>query len=677
VNRQQFALIAALGLITTLPCLTAATSAKAGDWKTNSEENGASTLSGKLYRNSADQSGTAPYLLLDRWGVVRGYVAAGRGVDLESSLGQQVSLQGTIRTLPGGDMPYMTCEKLLGGNAEAVAAPPPAPIGSALAAIGSTEEPTVKPVHQANSLPLREVVLEPQAVLASDANQNAVSRVPARRTDPRRTRHTGGRATAYQEPIPAPAPNASGRAGQKTPEPLADPGPAIEGGSMIAHGPMESEGAIVEGPTGPIHSDCDSCDGRESCDSCGDCAPSDACSDEFDAAWGPHRPLFTIGPTGLWVKADYLLWAENGTHIPALVTQGSVNDQHPGALGQPNTTVLYGDEKINDEVRSGFRFQAGLWMNRCCTFGFEGEYLILGDEESLYHRWSDGNPVLARPFEDASLTPSQPRAQLVAFPRGNANSLDGSIDVAATTHFNGAGARFLFVLCRQDGCWTDECPGMSFHDRYRATFTAGYRYLNLEDQLGITENLTTTAGVVPISATETIPGTEAFVVNDQFNTHNSFNGGELGLKFEFQRNRWGIDFFPRVGLGSTHSTVTIKGSTTVTDVTGVETTAAGGLLAQPTTNMGSYARDLFSVVPEIDVNLSYQLTPHAKFIVGYNFLYWNNVARAGEQIDPVVNSSVLPNSPVAPTGDTSRPRFTFSEGNFWAQGLNVGLDCRW
>ena len=85
---------------------------QAADWKTSSEESGGSTLSGKLYRNSADQNGSAPYLLLDKWGVVRGYVAAAQGVDLESSVGQQVSLQGTIRTLPGGDMPYMTCEKV-------------------------------------------------------------------------------------------------------------------------------------------------------------------------------------------------------------------------------------------------------------------------------------------------------------------------------------------------------------------------------------------------------------------------------------------------------------------------------------------------------------------------------------------------------------------------------------
>ncbi len=152
----------------------------------------------------------------------------------------------------------------------------------------------------------------------------------------------------------------------------------------------------------------------------------------------------------------------------------------------------------------------------------------------------------------------------------------------------------------------------------------------------------------------------------------------MGLKFEFQRNRWGIDLFPRIGLGDTHSTVTIGGQTVITDNAGAETTYPGGLLARPT-NIGQYAKDSFSVVPELDLNLSYQLTPHAKFIVGYSFIYWSNVARAGEQINTTVNKSTLPNAPAGtmPTGDLTQPSFTFAESSFWAQGLNVGLDCRW
>ncbi len=90
----------------------------------------------------------------------------------------------------------------------------------------------------------------------------------------------------------------------------------------------------------------------------------------------------------------------------------------------------------------------------------------------------------------------------------------------------------LWVLCRQDGCWTDDCSCLSYHDRYRATFTAGYRYLNLEDQLSISERLTTSSGVVTQIDPNTglpvqiAPATNAFAIDDDFSTHNWFNGGE-------------------------------------------------------------------------------------------------------------------------------------------------------
>ncbi len=679
MNRQQFALVVTLGLVGFLPW-AANSAAHASDWKTVADDSGGATLDGKLYRNSADQNGTSPYALVDKWGVTRGYVAAAAGVDLESSVGQQVTLQGTVRTLPGGDMPCMTCTKVMGGNGGQAAAGESAPI-AALPSANATAVSEAAPRGQA--VPMKEVVLEPQPAAIGD-DQYQAPPAPARRPAPCRPRYTGGTAAAYQESIPAP-PSGSARMMHRAPEPAADP--AMEGVPAISQGRVVDEGPMMEGSMpGHVNGDCGggcaTCDGAP----CGNGGPCGACCDDFDAAWAPHLPLFVIGPTGGWVKADYLLWTESGMKIPALVTTGSTADANPGALGEPGTQTLYGPGTILDEARSGFRLTAGVWMNRCCTIGFEGEYLTLQDEVSNFYMWSNGNPILARPFYDASVSPSQSAAELVAFPRPSPQGLDGSIAVNGSTRFNGAGARLLFVLCRQDGCWTDDCSCLTYHDRYRAILTLGYRYLNLDDQLGISERLTSSSGVVtqidpntgqPVQIT---PATNAFAIDDDFTTHNWFNGGEVGMKFELQRNRWGLDIFPRIGIGETHSTVNIYGQTIITDNTGAETLYPGGLLARPTNMAGSpYAKNMFSVVPELDLNLSYQLTPHAKFVVGYSFLYWTNVARAGEQINTTVNKSTLPNAPAGtmPTGDLTQPTFTFNETGFWAQGLNVGIDCRW
>jgi hypothetical protein len=52
-------------------------------------------------------------------------------------------------------------------------------------------------------------------------------------------------------------------------------------------------------------------------------------------------------------------------------------------------------------------------------------------------------------------------------------------------------------------------------------------------------------------------------------------------------------------------------------------------------------------------------------------MYWSGVARPGEQIDTNVSSSQLPPQ----TGATAyKPTFQLHTTDFWAQGLNVGLD---
>src|SRR5262249_61747030 len=98
-----------------------------------------------------------------------------------------------------------------------------------------------------------------------------------------------------------------------------------------------------------------------------------------------------------------------------------------------------------------------------------------------------------------------------------------------------------------------------------------------------------------------------------------------------------------------------------------------GLLALPT-NSGRFGRDQFSVVPETGVNLSYQLCPNLRIFMGYTFLYWNNVARPGGQIDTVLNTTQQSGGTL--TGP-ARPAFAFHNSDFWAHGLNFGLELRY
>ena len=52
-----------------------------------------------------------------------------------------------------------------------------------------------------------------------------------------------------------------------------------------------------------------------------------------------------------------------------------------------------------------------------------------------------------------------------------------------------------------------------------------------------------------------------------------------------------------------------------------------------------------------------------------------SLVRAGDQIDLDVNPDQLP-EPIIGIGP-ARPVFAFQQTDFWAQGLNLGLDYRW
>jgi hypothetical protein len=393
---------------------------------------------------------------------------------------------------------------------------------------------------------------------------------------------------------------------------------------------------------------------------------------------GPIRGLLST-IDGAWVRADYLLWSTEGMNLPPLVTTSPSGTPRSmaGVLGEDVTSVLFGDETVFDDTRSGGRIRGGIWWDPCHVWGLEGEYLALEDANVNYRAASPGDPILARPFFDP--VAGQQTAQLVAFPA----LINGEIEVDAQTQFHSYGVRLRLNAANQTFC-CDPCEGggMGYWDQewsssglpgadydfnrasYRLDLLGGYRYLRLDDQLRIHEDLTS---LDPLT-----PGT--FDITDSFDTENRFNGGEIGLLFEVQRRRWSLELLTKVAIGTTQKVVTINGSTT-SDENGDVVTDPGGLLAQRT-NMGTHELNEFSAVPELGITLGYQLTRHTRLSVGYTLLYWSSVARAGDQIDLDVNPNLIPPE-VVPFAGPERPEFTLVESDFWAHGLTAGVDVRW
>lgn len=346
--------------------------------------------------------------------------------------------------------------------------------------------------------------------------------------------------------------------------------------------------------------------------------------------------------------------------LPPLVTTNVGNNipqAEAGVLTSPTTRVLFGGNEVLDEHFNGGRLRFGLWLDRCHTWGVGFEFFQIGSESESFSRTSAGDPILARPFFNTQTGVED--AELVAFP----GVIAGTVGARAKSELRGAGMHFRYLRCCDQGCSKWLFCGCPEHFCSRTEALFGWRYLQLDESVSITENLTADEGT--------------FNIVDRFETRNQFNGVDLGWSYKQTRGCWTMDTLLRLGVGNTRQTVRINGRTTINapENDPQTQTLQGGLLAQ-SSNIGTYRDNQFAVVPEFNANVGYQLTDHFRLMFGYTFIYWSNVVRPGDQIDRDVNPELLP-PPADPITGAQRPGFAFDTTDYWVQGLNFGFEYRW
>ena len=349
----------------------------------------------------------------------------------------------------------------------------------------------------------------------------------------------------------------------------------------------------------------------------------------------------------LWVSAEYLLWSTKGMNTPALVTTSPLGtpQAQAGVLGQPDTTILFGNGELLDSSRSGSRFTLGRWLNPSQCSGIEVSYLMLGSESDSFTTGLNDFDILARPFFDTVSGAEDSR--LIAFP----GLVQGTLNVTATSELQS-----FEVLYRHDGCESWGC---------HLDWMVGYRFAELEERLRIDESTASLSG--PTAGT-------TFDLFDQFDTRNSFHGVEFGLIGDWQINDcWSCDAVAKFAIGGTTYRAGVAGQTITTDAAGAVTTEQNGLLTLGT-NIGSFEWDDFASMAEFGITLRRELVCGLSATFGYNFLYWSNVARAGEQVDTTINTSQIPPGTLV---GASRPAFPQRTDEFWAQGLRIGLEYRY
>lgn len=377
------------------------------------------------------------------------------------------------------------------------------------------------------------------------------------------------------------------------------------------------------------------------------------------------RPCLTLcWPQDGWFSAEYLMWWQDGMNLPPLVSDGRLSNRAP----LENGSVLYGDEEVLDGNMNGYRFDFGFWLDNCHTWGIGAGFFGLDRE---FDRFSAGGgadrvvrPILTVLPNDAFPGALGDLEEAVALVNDRDRDHTGTIHVTADSQLSGWDLYVRHFTKGNSGCTCGgpcSCPTQWCS---RSEHRFGFRQVQLDEGLGINSN---------IVIDQTPNPSLSFALNESFRTRNQFNGIDVGWFHTRSIDYWNFDIGLRIAAGNTNQRVRINGSTVIN---GTQPAVSGGLLAL-NSNIGTYERDEFSVIPELNMRLGYQLTDQLRATFGYTFLYWSNVVRPGDQIERIIDQDQVPNSNAPTPTDRVFPRFAFDNTDYWAQGLSFGLDYRW
>jgi hypothetical protein len=345
-----------------------------------------------------------------------------------------------------------------------------------------------------------------------------------------------------------------------------------------------------------------------------------------------------------WASADYLLWWQKSPTTPPLIVAvpGASVQNVGGVLPAGSQTIFPNDERLSFGAFNGVRVSVGFYLNQ--NWGIEASGFAL--EEKNLSGSGSGDGSLASTGIALPYTQAGTGTQIALFTNLPGVYAGGTTATADTRVWMGE------VNARLDWYrfYCDRCD-----------LLAGFRYINLEDNLSL-------------NSTSTFPDGSVTTLSDSFSTRNKFYGGQVGFRSAWHLQRLSADLAMKWGIGWVHQEVVTSGSNSFAIPGGIADVQAGGLYAQGA-NLGVFERDKFAFNYEVAFNLGYNITPRVRAQVGYTMNYLSSVARAGSMIDPVVNDAqvrfIAP--PVGPSPE-ARPAFDWSRtSEYWLQGVNFGL----
>ncbi|WP_442509047.1 BBP7 family outer membrane beta-barrel protein [Novipirellula sp. SH528] len=333
-----------------------------------------------------------------------------------------------------------------------------------------------------------------------------------------------------------------------------------------------------------------------------------------------------------WAQTEALLWFTQNRDMPALISTAAPGEAPFG----PNSTTVFGDD-INGELSGGFRGDFGKYFTK--NIGLGGRFWILAENQDSFYGEGDGSDrSIGRPYF---------------------NTNTGGMDAILVAANNVSGANFTGAIAAESSL---DLLGAEGYARInlggsrtsKLELIGGYTHFSIDDTLRMSS----------VSVNRNTGDVTNF--NDSFDMENRFNGGQVGFEMSMSRGRWTARSMTKVHLGNMNQTANIAGSSQFGPIGSNPPVLSGGALALD--NQGTFERDVFSFIPEANFKLGYRFRPNVSLSVGYSFLYFDNVALAGDVVDPIFDGTT--NATGGPFGGRA---FKFDDSSLWVQGIDLGV----
>jgi hypothetical protein len=371
----------------------------------------------------------------------------------------------------------------------------------------------------------------------------------------------------------------------------------------------------------------------------------------------PEKPAEPESPANcFWFSADYLIWwTRNGPLPTPLLTTGPASADVVGGLTQPGTHVLFGGAPQDYGTSNGLRFDTGAWLDDGHHWGLEAGFFLLEQRSRGFaaHSGATGSPVLAQPLIDPAT--GQEFTEVIALP--------GLI----------AGGAAISTHSRLQGWEIDGLANVFRADHLSLDLLAGFRTVKLDEDLQVATAFAPLTSDLLTFRGQTVNAPSSLATYDAFQAQNQFYGLQLGGRLEWSDGALTVSAVGKVALGGTQELVRVLGESALLTPGSPTVTAPGGVLAVGPA-VGRHFQDEFAVLPEVGLQLSYRISHRVEAHFGYSFLYLSSAARPGSQVSRSIDSGLVPTDPNFGTTTGTPSAFQVHSSDYWAQGLNFGLE---